>query len=743
MQVNNKIVSYKPTTRFIACLAIWLMAVIVFFAPAVMGGKIIAPMDIYDCLFRPFSEQPYQNMHNHFVADSISQYLPYKYSIAQSFAEDGYVGWNPYTHNGCAIPENTMVSPGDPFNLFYAIFPFWTAWDLGVILQFFTAGLGMILLLRYCKIPLWGCLLAAISFAFYSQFILWMYHKWVGAMIWAPFLVWALLKYKKHIINVPAILFMALTWRTGHLQACTFAFLLVAGMWIAEIWKKNGQWPTRKAFFNLTLSYFLTGALGALLSLDVFVETLARMEGCKNMPLSIGVNQFITFVTALFPYSLGEPETQDAIKAFRGDLFDIKYGGCIVFILALIGCFNAHAPRHAKVLFIGSILLTCTPLVTYIYSRSTVIMALGMAWLAAWQLYDFTQNAFPSRYLQRIAYVFISIIGLWLIASLTIYFHYDTIATILKNITLKRTALPTARIPWQDMRIDDFLHHSYLWHWKNILFTCSALIGIFCFYKIKANSNKNYPWIIGVIILTFAEMLLFASVWVSYSQKPDGPYIYSERSWLPELKQHVKDGSIHNISPTRDRDFWCNNQFSIFGVRLAYGYETFQPQHLRPLNIKQLDTDDFAQAGISHLLVDTKWEDPHYPHWQLVMNEKDFKLYANPDYKGRYFINGITPIHENWRTCNRIHLTVPPHTHTLTVLESYHKGWNAYIGSQELTITATERGGMNISIPQTTQQTDILLEFRMPYQHWYHSIMLLVAISLLIIFIRQKQTEES
>ena len=194
----------------ITCSLIWLAAVLLFFSPAVFSNKVIAPLDCLECVFSPCAERPIEEVHNHFVVDSVSQYLPYKLSIKKSFDEDGYVGWTPYTFNGNPIPDNTMASPGDPFNFLYALFPFWTAWDLGVILQFFIAGCGMILLLRHYKLPLWALLLGAISFAFYSQFILWMYHKWLGAMIWAPYLTWALLKYRQTIVNIPAIIFLAL-----------------------------------------------------------------------------------------------------------------------------------------------------------------------------------------------------------------------------------------------------------------------------------------------------------------------------------------------------------------------------------------------------------------------------------------------------------------------------------------------------------------------------------------------------
>ncbi|MFR4223820.1 MAG: hypothetical protein ACLT38_09485 [Akkermansia sp.] len=74
--------------------------------------------------------------------------MPYSWAMQQSWQSDGYMGWNPYTHNGTSLPENTMLSPGDWHHWLFGFLPFWTAWDAGIWMQFFIAGLGMILLLK-------------------------------------------------------------------------------------------------------------------------------------------------------------------------------------------------------------------------------------------------------------------------------------------------------------------------------------------------------------------------------------------------------------------------------------------------------------------------------------------------------------------------------------------------------------------------------------------------------------------
>lgn len=730
--------------KWYTLVIIWFSCVLLFFSPAVFQNKAIAPIDCIENFLLPFANGPVEEVYNHYGSDAVSQYLPYRWAMKNSFEQDGYIGWNPYTHNGSAIPENSMLSPGDFSHYLYSFLSFYDAWNWSIILHFFIAGCGMLLLLRYFKVPMWGALLAAISFSFYAQFITCIYFRWMGSMIWAPFLVWALIKYKQYTVNVPAIVFMALAWRTGNLQACLFVFVLVALVWCAEVTSKIDGKYNFKESARLTLSYFITGVVGALLALDVFVETLPRMEGCKSVSLSWGFNNVASYITAIFPTCLGTPHTIDMANAFGLGFGDVKFGGSLVFILSLIACFNKRAPRVAKFIFIISMLLVCTPLNTYLYSRSTVIMALGMAWLAAWQLYDFTQHSFNSTYWKRIAYCVSVVLVGWLIASIVITCFKGQITDILTNVmTAKISGGQLGREGWYLIRFERWFSQIVIWDWRNLSLSACLLLGIFFCYRIKPG-NKNKPWIVGVVVLTFTELLLFSQIWLTYSNRPTGQDLYQCPAWMPELKSHVKNGSLAVHQPIRDKRFLCTNHFSSFGVRLADGYETIQPQYIKPHKRLAYDTKEYAAAGISHIISQTTWKQQHIPNWRLVMSEKDFNLYANPDYKGRYLINDSTPITENWRTYNRIHLTIPPNTENLTVLESYHEGWKAYANNQELLITPTERGGMLISVPSSAQACDLLLEFRMPYRTWCYSLMMITALGLgAVLLCRKKSSSPS
>ena len=138
--------NHTKALDWVKVLTIWILLVALFFAPVLFSGKVLAPLDILDSLLRPWATEDTINVHNASPYDAISQYLPYNWSVYQSIQQDGYIGWNPFSHNGTAILENTMLCPGDWHHQLYRFFSFWDAWNIGIILQFFIAGLGMLIL---------------------------------------------------------------------------------------------------------------------------------------------------------------------------------------------------------------------------------------------------------------------------------------------------------------------------------------------------------------------------------------------------------------------------------------------------------------------------------------------------------------------------------------------------------------------------------------------------------------------
>ena len=125
-----------------------------FFAPAVFGGKVLAPVDCVECLFKPFATQPMEEVHNQYNVDGASQLVNL---IAGRCSSPGKVMgiWDGtlILTMGLHCRKSPLLSPGDWHHWLFGFLPFWTAWDAGILLQFFIAGLGMIILLKSRGIP--------------------------------------------------------------------------------------------------------------------------------------------------------------------------------------------------------------------------------------------------------------------------------------------------------------------------------------------------------------------------------------------------------------------------------------------------------------------------------------------------------------------------------------------------------------------------------------------------------------
>ena len=734
---TNAILSMKNTDSlsrrsFWLCCLLWTAMVAAFFAPAIFGGKVLAPMDIMDCIISPYATQPMENVHNHFTVDAISQYLPYNYSVAESVRQDGYMGWNPYAHNGTPIAENTMLCPGDWHHALYFFLPFWTAWDTGIILQFLIAGLGMIVLLRNRKVPVPYCLLGAAGYGFYSQFVMWIYHRWVlGTMCWAPWILWALMRNKeKRIIDLPSILFIALGFRGGHLQACLFIVLLTGCVWLADWWSSPSRWSL-KTLWRVSLPYLVSGIGGALLSIDVLSQTIPPlMAGVKELPFLTGVTHLPSLVTVLFPTLLGVPETIDLFKLMGQDLFDLKFTGSVIFVLSVLGLFNRKAPLTAKFLMVISLVLVFTPLITYFYSRSTAVYALGASWLAAWQLHALTQE--PARTVWKKIFMALGVLTLgWLLCSVLIQiFHQDILSILQKNLVSRLSAAETGRENWYLIRTERLLEQSCIWYPRTLALLALLWGGLWAASRIHVRARHKMLLASLVILCSLGELLLVQATWVQYADKPESAGLYKELEWMPRLKQQVGDGSVSFYSAQRDKDYLHANHLSTFGIKLAEGYETVAPKRLHSLQDNLAHPEAAARAGISHIIVNPRQSPPQAKGWNLVEKTPQYILLANPPYKGRYFAaNQATgersPVQPNRLTYNQMDFTVPPGTTSLDVLESYSDGWTARInGGKPVPVECSENYGITVPLAATDAPAHVFLQYRDHRQNTYYGIIL-------------------
>ena len=682
----------------------WIAFLVVFFFPVIFQGKVLAPLDILDHLMRPWSDGAGGfGVHNAFVSDAISQYLPYNWCIFQSLQQDGSIGWNPYVYGGYALLENTMLCPGDWHHQLYRFFDFWTAWDLGIILQFAIAGFGILLMLHAEGIPPWAALVGAISFAFYSQHVLWIYHRWVlGASCWFPWIVWAVRRNRRRnrLVDFWSTVFTALAFRGGHLQSCLFVATLVLCLFLSDWWKLPDRWRF-KVLLRTALPYCILAFFSSILILDVLLNTVPPyVEGCRDLPKKSLLKALLalpTLATAFHPTAFGTPQTLDGFKAFGCDLFDLKFAGAIPFVLALFAAFRKRAPILPRLLFWISLAIPFTPLTHWFYSRSTVLFALGCAWLAAWTLAHLSE-VIPDSAWRRITRLGALLALLWTLVSGTLIFLVPSLMPhIYRFVSNRLPANKSSRLDWMLARADVFLAELPIWRIRNLIPLILVAVGLFAVWKLSSTAHRRSPWCAMLVLCVFGELFVWSRTWITFSTPPtasvvgdDGGLLYPAPEFVRALRAEMQDGGmLWRHGYPQDFDYLQFNAQSGIRITSLQGFETIRPRTLQtPPNETDYDSGTFADRGISHVLVLPGAVPPHgLSAWIEVIDTPDLHLFRNPAFNSRWHAvladGSSVPLVDKEPSPNRHGFDLPAGTASVRLSEPFHPAWTDAISGAD------------------------------------------------------------
>ena len=680
---------------FFLSAAAFLGLLLVFFFPVVFAGKVLAPLDILDHLMRPWSDGAGGfGVHNAMVYDAISQYLPYDWAVCQSLQQDGFIGWNTYVYGGYALLENTMLCPGDWHHQLYRFFDFWTAWDLGIVLQFALAGIGMLVLLRGEGVSARASLVGAVAFAFYSQHAVWIYHRWVlGASCWFPWIVWAVRRARRadRVFDPWSVVFAALAFRGGSLQTCLFVVLLVGCLTAAEVWEKRHALRRRTAF--RALAFYATLAAGStILCADVLAATvppcLAGARELHETTWSECLKSLAHWGTLLVPSAFGSPETMDLGKAMGGDMLCTKFAGTAAFVLAAFAFFRKRAPFAAKLCMAASFAVAATPLAKWFYTRSTVVFALGCAWLAAWAA-DNAAETVPPRAWRWIARLAAAAVAAWTAAGAAVAALSPRLLPVLHRM-VERSMRPdrAARHDWLLARADAFAERFPPWTADHALPLAFAAIGLLAAWRLsrapEARRRVRAAWSCTLALAVFAELTVWDRTWISFSDRPDagGHSLYPVPPWANALQAEMADGGLLWLHDrASDFDYFQLNANVGLGIPAFEGYETIRPATMAdPDDAGGYVPDAFAERGVSHVLVRPGTEPPPgLSNWIERIDAPDLRLYRNPSFDSRWRARqadgSAVPLRDLDVSPNHHRFDLPAGTVAVSLAEPFHAGW--------------------------------------------------------------------
>lgn len=347
-----------------------IIVVLVFFWQFLFKGLLPIPSDTIVGLYYPFREVyfktnpnglPYKNF---LITDSVRQQYPWKNLALEAEKQFSLPIWNPYNFAGTPLLANFQSGVFYPFNLFFLVLPFSSAWSVIIFLQPLLAGLFLFLYLSNLKLSKVASFLGAISFSFCGFSIAWM--EWgtiLSTALWLPLILLSIdkifspyqisnIKFTIKNLLWPLVFILSLVFSffAGHLQ--TFSYLTVLSfLYFLARWFQYG----RK--LKLLGMFVIFSFLSLILTIVQWLPTLNFiLLSARNVDLP-GFTQpgwFIPWqnlIQFLAPDFFGNPATLNYYGVWNyAEL--IGYIGIFPFIIAFFALFFR---RDAKTLFFGAV----------------------------------------------------------------------------------------------------------------------------------------------------------------------------------------------------------------------------------------------------------------------------------------------------------------------------------------------------------------------------------------------------
>jgi len=674
-----------------------LAVVLAWFSPWIIGGKVLAPLDLQNRMMSPWrGENETVFAKNHIVSDGVDQYLVYRLIAEKNYREEGWVGWSSLTYGGTAQYANTMALYYDWTMQLHRWFNFWTAWHLGLMGQILLAAYGMYYFLRGRSIShVWACC-GALAYAANSQFITWIYHRWtLSAFCWVPWILWAIDAHRrgKRFAWPLVPVFIGMAFLGGTLQHAALVVLAVAAMWLEEAIQTGRAGPPRPAdtsprTFRFTMKpldrhpadkwadrsgfrptfaalavqshvlgrYALWGILGIGLAAMMFLPCTDAFITSNRLGLHTGMTtnaensiypqgplqplfNLAAYPFQIFPSILGRCDSVDVLKLFKSELFYIAYFGSLPVLIAYLAFWRKDSPLLARIMIGCGLLLPLTPLVRFLYQRLFLIFIFGGILAFA----HFMANATRETRL-RIFCITASLAALVSArrtgGSIFLHFHPEITTGIRDKITASGGGSSFGYFShWIAGRAVHFISDLFIWspqQWIPLVLFAAALAGLYWTASYHVNRRCMGTWLVTLAVI--GEVSLFGAQWMTWSDPSKDP-LFAETPESRALHEHVgRDERVTTlIHPTAHmaRTPFIPNTLSAYGIAADNGYDSILPDGMLLPGESDGDASKLGRFGVSHLITWTG--NPDVPNeWKPLWSSPSMSLYENTKAMPRY-----------------------------------------------------------------------------------------------------------
>ena len=666
------------------------LVVVIWFSPLWLGGRVLAPLDLPGQLMQPWAKsEGIPQVHNHFVTDAITQYLPYRMFAEKSFQEDGYIGWCSLTFQGFAQDANTMGLFSDWTMQLHRWLPFWTAWHLGLAGQFLIAGWGMLLFLRHRGFSGPAAWAGAVAYMGNAQFVIWIYHRWaLSAFCWLPWLLWAIYRGQaaKKTQVAPAF-FLALAICGGTLQYATYTLLAYGLVALGIVWQPvceglRKQQITRfiwwlAAGFGLAAFYWIPAAEAYWVNLQTgnLRGGLGYGGGWRQPLLNL-----LSYPATIFPWVFGRVASLDLWKIWQSSLINLGWFGFLPTLLAFVTIFLRKTPLPARLLMIVGWLIPLTPLVGPLYHRVVLLSILGGIWSFAWLL---ESGFLKDDFYQRLWKIGAGLLAVWLIVSWGVVSFQNAILEKILPYVISKSANSQFGLftDWTIERTARFFNEIVVWHWAKWIPLTIAFVTLAIAQK--WSKWNHLRWLLGGVLAV--ELSFFFFDWTTWCPTnrilPKSSLVNAivKEVKIDQLLYQVETGPMYLSGSTISTLPLPPNLLMPMGIPVLTGYESIMPPRIWQNTSFSTQANVLSSLGVAHILLSANSLAPD--GWQWITTAEKQTLWKNPAALPHYqcWLNSASPTTISAtvlkRTENHRMLQVPAHTIKVLIRENWHKGW--------------------------------------------------------------------
>lgn len=747
----------RPVLRTGVCLALCLAVVLTWFSPWWVGGKVLAPLDLANEMMQPWRGDGDPGIaKNHFVADNITVILEYNLFAAESYKQEGWLGWSDLTYGGTALYADTMTSFDDWTMQLHRWFGFWTAWHLGLIGQVFLAASGMVLLLRGRGADMLWSSCGGLIYAANSQFVTWVNHRFaLGPFCWVPWIIWAIDRYRggRRWSWGAVPVFIALAFLGGTLQHVVIVALAVVACWGDEAWKTwksgNGSLANQAKLLG---RYAFWGILGSGIAALMLIPCTDALMTSNKLGLHTGLYghagdsiypegnlqplfNLAAYPFQVFPSLLGRCNSMDVLKLFKSSLFFVAYIGFLPTLIAFLALGRRQTGTLERLLIIIGLVLPLTPAVRFLYQRLFLLFLLGgtMAFVA----YMGRSNDEARRKLYTLtAWTAGVLAAVWLIGSAGMALLGKGFLASLHNRILNvggESSFGGAHA-WMEMRVSHFIGDLFIWSPQQMMPLVLLALGLWGLgWTASKSLNRRRTGSILLACAIILEVTVFAARWVTWSDPAKHP-LFPVTPEVTALQENVgRDGRVTTLihpSEHMSRTPFLPNTLSPYGIEAVTGYGSVVPDGMIRPNESPGDAEKLGRFGVSHLIT---WPgNPDVPvEWRLLWSSPSMELYQNTLALPRYvalrtdrekddFIAGedrsYAPVRETTGRQNSRHLEVPAGARWVRIAENQADGWEYKSGNGAAWIPVLRAAdkSMLIKVDAGNNGTSVDMRYRPP-----------------------------